>query len=215
MKIYKDKSKDKSYFYYFGWTIPVFLGVFYLLFFVFFQNVYRVKPYEKIDMFVAAYGVNDNYYQKELLKELKDDGLVEVNIYDYPVNDKKIYDYYQAYGESSDFVILSEGDVTEMKEVIKDKFVSLDTLASDCPTISHYASYQYDSVSYGIKVFDKSDETYNEKYDFTTHINFTLEGKERTDYYLLINKSSVNFDKENNHNLGYLVLEYYLKINVK
>lgn len=215
MKIYKDKSKDKSYFYYFGWTIPVFLGVFYLLFFVIFQGVYRVKPYERIDIFIAAYGVNDNYYQNEITKQFKDDGLVEVNIYDYPVNDSKIYDYYQAYGESSDFVILSEGDVNEMKEVIKDKYVPLDTLATDCPTINHYDVYQYDSISYGIKIFDKADDIYNAKYDFTSHINFTLEGKEKTDYYLLINKSSVNFDKENNHILGYKVLEYYLDINEK
>ena len=215
MKIYKDKSKDKSYFYYFGWTIPVFLGVFYLLFFVIFQWVYRVKPYEKIDMFIAAYGVNDRYYQNELIKELGKDGLIEVNIYDYPVNDKKIYEYYQAYGETSDFVILSEGDVSEMKEVIKDKFVSLDNLSTDCPAINNYETYQYDSLSYGIKVFDKENETYNAKYDFTTHINFTSEGKEKTNYYLLINKSSINFDKQNNHNLGYLVLEYYLQINEK
>ena len=215
MKIYKDKSAGKSYFYYFGWTIPVFLGLFYLLFFLIFQGVYKVKPYQKIDFFIAAYGVNDNYYQEQLIKEFEDDGLIETNIYDYPLTDPKIYDYYQAYGESADFVILSEGDVTEMKEVIKDKYVSLDTLTSDCPNISHYESYQYDSISYGIKIFDKADDSYNEKYDFTTHINFTSEGKEKTNYYLLINKESVNFDKQNNHILGYLVLQYYLVINEK
>ena len=215
MKIYKDKSVGKSYFYYFGWTIPVFLGVFYLIFFLIFQGVYRVKPYQKIDMFIAAYGVNDTYYQKHILNEFEDNGLIEINIYDYPVNDAKIYDYYQAYGEKSDFVILSEGDVNEMKDVIKDKFVSLNSLSTDCPSINHYESFQYDSTSYGIKVFDKDNDSYNAKYDFTTHINFISEGQVETNYYLLVNKESVNFDKENNHILGYLVLEYYLTLNEK
>lgn len=215
MKTYRDKSAGKSYFYYFGWTIPVFLGLFFLLFFLVFQGVYHVKRYQQIDFFIAAYGVKDHYYQERLTKELEKDGLIEVNIYDYPVNDSKIYDYYQAYGEKSDFVILSEGDVNEMKEAIKDKFVPVNNYLEDCPSIAKYDLYQYESVSYGIKLFDKTNEIYNQKYDFTNHINFTSEGKEITDYYLLINKDSVNFDKQNNHILGYLVLEYFLSLNEK
>ena len=215
MKVYKDKNKGKSYFYYFGWTIPTFLVVFFLMFFLIFQFVYRVKPYQKVDYFIAAYGLNDRYYQNEILKRFEKDGLVEVNIHDYPMGDAKLYEYYQAYGEKSDFVILSEGDVSSMKEVIKTKFTPIDNLKSDCPAISKYDSYKFDAVSYGIKIFDDKDDSYNQKYNFTSHINFTAEGKERSSYYLLVNKESVNFDKEKNHIFGYLVLEYFLSINEK
>ncbi len=213
MKIYKDKSRGKSYFYYFGWTIIAFFGLFFLLFFLIFQNVYKIKPYQKIDFFWAAYGLKDRFYQQEILKEYEDDGLLEINMYDYPFNDPKLYDYYQAYGENSDFVILSEGDLVSMQEVIKDKFMALNDLLIDCPTINNYETFVYEELSYGVKLFDKNNDEYNHQHHYLEHVEFTAQGQESFSYYLLVNQNSVNFDKENNHVFGYLALEYFLSIN--
>ena len=213
MKIYKDINRGKSYFYYFGWTILAFFAVFFLLFFFIFQNVYKIKPYQKIDFFWAAYGLKDRYYQQEILKEYEGDGLLEINMYDYPLTDPKIYDYYQAYGENSDFVILSEGDVISMQEVVKDKFMKLNDLLTDCPSINNYDVYQYEESYYGIKLFDKDNDTYNDKYYYLEHVDFISQSHESSSYYLLVNQNSINFDKENNHIFGYLALEYFLSIN--
>ena len=210
MKLYKDSTKAKSYFYYYGWTIVVFFGVFFLVFFLIFQAMFHVKRYEKIDLFIAAYGLNDGEYNEKIEKEFKDKGLIEFNIYSYMADDVNTANYFSANGEKADFVIFSESNILDMKEYISYNYLDLALIKADIPSISSYESYLDNGVERGIKIFDGVNTSYNETHKFSNFIEFNKEGKESESYYLLIDNETENFDKENNHILGYEVLEYLL-----
>lgn len=210
MKLYKDNAKAKSYFYYYGWTILAFLEVFFLVFFLIFQAIFHVKRYEKIDLFVAAYGLKDYDFEKKVVSNFKDKGLVEFNIYSYMEDDANTANYFSANGEKADFVIFSESNILDMKEYIEYNYIDVSTLEDDIPSLSKYETYLDNSVSRGIKLFDGTNSPYNESHTFNNLFEFTKDGKESESYYLLIDNETENFDKENNHVLGYEVLEYLL-----
>lgn len=210
MKIYKDQGKAKSYFYYYGWSILVFLAGFFLIFFFVFQSMFAVKRTQRIEMFIAAHGLKDNDYSTKVEKKFKDNGLIEMNIYSYLEDDAEIYNYYSANGEKADFVIFSETNINDLKELVAENYIPLSSLEDTMEEIKTFETYDYEGASYGIKIFDSANESYNNKYKFKDLIEFTKEGQENKSYYLLIDKDSPNFDKANNHTLGYSVLSYFL-----
>ena len=210
MKLYKDTAKAKSYFYYYGWTVVAFLALFFLVFFLIFQAIFHVKRYEKIDLFVAAYGLKDYEFNKQIESKFKDKGLVEFNIYSYMEDDSNTANYFSANGEKADFIIFSESNILDMKEYVEYNYFDLSTIQDDIPSLSKYEIYLDNSVPRGIKLFDGSNDSYNESHKFSNLFEFTKEGKEKESYYLLIDNESENFDKENDHVLGYEVLEYLL-----
>ena len=114
MKIYKDQTKAKSYFYYYGWTILVFIAGFFLLFFFIFQNIFAVKRTQRIEMFIAAFGLKDYEYANKIKKQFKAGGLIEMNIYSYLEDDINVFDYFSANGENADFVIFSETNIRDI-----------------------------------------------------------------------------------------------------
>lgn len=209
-KLYKDIGKGKSYFYYFGWSIIVFLLAFFLLFFFIFQARFYVKRTERIEFFIAAYGMKNNDYNIEIQKEFKKDGLIEANFYSYIESDPNVFSYFEANGEGADFIIFSETNIKDMNDYVKYHYVDVSSLKSDIPNIEKYETFKYEDISYGLKIFDGGNEEYNAKFSFTDLIEFTQEGKEKESYYLLINNQSPNFDKEKGHTLGYSVLQYFL-----
>ena len=215
MKLYKDSTKAKSFFYYYGWAILVFFGIFFLTFFLIFQAMFHVKRTEKIDIFIAAYGLKNNDVNTQIEKEFKDKGLVEFNIYSYLADDPNTANYFSANGEKADFVIFSETDIVDMQEYVTYNYMDVSTLVSEVPSLSKYETYIDNGVARGIKLFDKTDTSYNETHTFNNWIEFSKEGKENDSYYLLIDNESENFDKDNNHILGYQVLEYLLNSMVK
>ena len=215
MKLYKDSTKAKSLFYYYGWAILVFFGVFFLTFFLIFQALFHVKRYEKIDLFIAAYGLKNNEINTQIEKEFKDKGLVEFNIYSYLAYDPNTANYFSANGEKADFIIFSETDIIDMQEYVTYNYMDVSKLVNDVPSLSKYETYIDNGVSRGIKLFDKTDTSYNESHAFNNWIEFSKKGKENDSYYLLIDNESENFDKDNNHILGYQVLEYLLNSMVK
>ena len=216
MKIYRDETRSKSYFYYYGWTIVVFFGVFFLIFFLIFQTMFYVKRTSRIEFFIAAYGLKDDQYHKVLEKQFKKDGLITANFYSYIEDDKNLYDYFTANGEDADFVIFSETNIKDLKEYLPENYFDVSTLVESIPSISKYETYKYeDDKSYGIKIFDGQNADYNTKYSFTDLIKFDYEGKTTESYYLLVDNKSPNFDKEHSHILGYSVLEYFLADHAK
>ena len=210
MKFYKDKSKAKSYFYYFGWTILAFFGGFFLVFFLIFQAMFYVKRTERLEIFIAAHGLKDNNYFDKIQKEFAKEGLLQVNVYSYLEDDINVYNYFSANGEDADFIIFSETNVKDMQEYISYNYVDVSTLVSDIPCVSEYDTYIYEGTSYGLKIYDPVDESYNTSHHFQDLIEFNKEGKDKEAYYLLVDKDSPNFDKENKHTFGYSVLEYLL-----
>ena len=211
MKFYRDLSRSKSFFYYFGWTILVFIGAFFLIFFLIFQAMFYVKRTERIEIFIAAHGLKDDSYFDKIRKEFSKDGLLGVNVYSYLEDDPNVYNYFQANGESADFIIFSETNIHDMQEYITYTYVDVSTLVEDAPSLNEYDTYIYDNVPYGIKIYDGENENYNLSHHFQDIIEFNKQGKENESYYLLVDIDSPNFDKKNKHTFGYSALEYLLK----
>ena len=172
--------------------------------------MFYVKKTQRIDIFIAAYGVKDDNFKKAIEKEYKKDGLIEVNIYSYLESDKNLYNYFSANGEKADFIIFSETNINEMQEYVPENYVNLSALASDIPSLS-----KYETTEYGIKLFDGSNDEYNNKFTYTDTFEFTKEGVDKESYYLLVDNESPNFNKEKNHTLGFSVLEYFLSYHEK
>ena len=204
-KLYKDISKGKSYFYYYGWTILVFIVSFFLMFFFIFQAMFYVKRTERIELFIAAHGLKDDGYHTVVEKTFKDKGLIEMNIYSYIENDQNIYNYFSANGENADYIIFSETNVKDLQDYVLDNYFNINKLSEDVPSITKFDTYSYEDTPVGIKIYDGKDASYNEKYKFSNIIEFSEES-----YYLLIDSGSPNFDKDKGHTLGYSVLEYLL-----
>ena len=209
MKIFS-KEGFKTYLTYFGWTVLVLAILLWAGFYFIFRQMYAAKPYEQLTFFYAAYGLKDESFHNKMQKDLEDKSCYEVNYYDYSRIDKKIYEYYSSVKDNCDFLIFSEQDLVDMKEVVKSEFKVLDeNLIKEINLPSYYSFFDYEGLNYGIKLIDKNDDSYNNQTKFNHLIKSSL--NENSDsFYLLINQKSVNFDKENEHILGYSGLEYYL-----
>ncbi len=210
MTLYKDREKAKSYFYYYGWTILVFIAGFFLIFFFIFQNMFAVKRTQRVDLFIAAHGLKDYDYSKKIQKKFKSQGLIEFNVYSYLEDDPKVFDYFSANGEKADFVVFSETNLNDLKEYLPNNYVPLSDIATVVDKVNNFETFDYEGTGYGIKLFSKDSETYNNKYKFKDYIEFTKEGVDKENYYLLIDNESPNFDEANKHTLGYSVLSYFL-----
>ena len=193
---------------YFGWTIPVLIAVSWASYFFIFRQIYATKAYEKITLLYAAYGLKDNSIHSKLLNKLESHTCYEVNHYSYGRNSQDLIKHYNAIAPSCDFFIFSETDLNDMHEAIEKNFkpVSVDIITKSSIPAS-FTYYSFNTVNYGLKIYDKNDASYNDGKHFDNYINFS-NGTETDSFYLLINKNSVNFDEPANHILGYLSLEY-------
>ncbi len=210
MILYKDREKAKSYFYYYGLTILVFIAGFFLIFFFIFQNMFAVKRTQRVDLFIAAHGLKDYDYSKKIQKQFKSQGLIEFNVYAYLEEDPNVFNYFSANGEKADFVVFSETNLNDLKEYLPNNYVPLADIATVVDRVNNFETFDYEGTSYGIKLFSKDSDTYNNKYKFKDYIEFTKEGVDKENYYLLIDNESPNFDEANKHTLGYSVLSYFL-----
>ena len=141
--------------------------------------------------------------------------MIEANIYFYTEDDPNVYNYFSANGENADYVIFSETNVKDMQDYVPGNYLNVGALKNDVPSIAQFEYYQFEGTSYAIKIFDAANETYNSRFSFTDTFEFTKQGKENESYYLLVDNQSPNFDKQNNHTLGYEVLEYFLSSMIK
>lgn len=207
MKVFT-KEGIKTYLTYFGWSILLLPFVLWAGFYFIFRQMYAAKPYEQLTIFYAAYGLKDDSFHNKMQKDLEDKACYEINYYDYSRSDKKIYEYYSSVKDNCDFFVFGEQDLVDMKEVVKEQFKVIDEdLAKNINLPSYYEYFSYEEGNYGIKLVDKENSEYNQKTKFDSLINYSLNNQSDS-FYLLINKDSVNFDKESNHTLGYIGLEY-------
>ena len=166
-------------------------------------------------MFIATYGLKDNNYYKELEKRFADEGLIQANIYSYIESDNNVYNYFMANGEKADFIIFSETNVNDLQDYVIYNYYNIETLEDGVPILKEFDYFLYDNVPYGVKIFDGDNDDYNKRFSFSDLIEFTTPKKDNESYYLLIDTDSPHFDKENEHTLGYSVLEYFLTSYVK
>lgn len=202
------KENYNTFFSYFGWTIPVFLIVFWAIFYFTFRQIYATKPYEQLVFYYAAYGLKDNSVHNKLQKALEPKQCYEVNYYDYTRDSSEAYKSYTAVSSICDFFVFSETDLNDMQDAVKSIFMPItNEFADKIHLPAAYSFFQFESVNYGIKLNDKNDATYEQNKKYSSYINFS-KGSNTDSFYLVINKNSVNFNEDANHVLGYLGLDY-------
>lgn len=157
-----------------------------------------------LEIFVSASNKNISY-QEELLNSVPNDKIKGVQTNAYPT------DYLQfnalsssLVSRSADLFILSEDVLKKNNEYLsyalpleeeeRTKILSVD---------ENLSFYKVEETRYfGIKIFDKSDSSFNEHFAFSSYFNFL-----ETSYYLFVSKVSTNKnDKDNKGNN--LLLEY-------
>lgn len=191
-----NRKKIKTFFYYNGGISILIALLSFSVYYVVLSSIDSIKPYEQISIFSSTFGIKDDSLKDELSIKLKEKGVVEVNIYNYVPNDTNIADYFDRFGLSSDFNILPESDLVEMKEYISSYYVTLTQEVINrfnSEAISNLDYYSYQSNQYGFKIYDKEDETYNSKLSFDQYFDFVSESQSKESYYLLLSKSSLNF----------------------
>ena len=213
------KIKVGNFFMYYGWLVIILSVLSFALSTVILSAINRIKANEKFSIFIAAYGIKEERNKKELLEYLKEDKVIEVNYYSYFKNELNIGDYFSAYGFNAEINILSEKELTDMDVGIKNMYIPFDNVIKTALSLNEkYQGYEYESDVYAIKLFDKDDESYNMNFKYQEWINFTFDGQEKENYYLLLNKNAPTYGEYSKRNIADYALKgvkYFLDENEK
>ena len=208
------KSKVLNFFMFYGWSIIIFSLVAFAGLTLIVSRINRINDNQRFSIFFCAYGLKEERYKNELYEELKEDGVLQVNYFDYLLDDSKIVTYYTSYGERSDINIMSEKDVKDMQEVIAEHYIPLtNDLLTELGLDAKYARYAYENTEYGIKIYDKEDISYNSSFSYQEWINFSNDKGDTDSFFILIRKNSVNFGKSTT--FGIKGLRYLIDENTK
>ena len=195
--LHVSKKGIKTHFSY-NWWVYVVLPV--LAISVIFYSFYlkdRLKANEQITIFTEINIADKREIRKGLLDELKDDGILKINFTDAAGANEMKYTLLEAQGFSlSDILIFSESTFNDsiIANLVQfdDDFVNQIKAKNE-----HVEIYQtLNSHSYGVKIFDFDDKEYNEKFNFSSWLNFdNLE----ENYYMVLNSKSRNVGKFSTH----------------
>ena len=200
MKLHPNKKTLLNYFMYYGWAIIVFAIVSFASLTLILSAVNKIYDHQRFSIFFSAYGLKEERFKNELLDELKDDGVIEINYFDYPCNSDQIVTYYDVYGEKSDINILSETDIKDMQQYVGDYFINITGyLKTELNLSNNYTYYSYDEKPYAIKIYDKDDNSYNDKFIYQEWINFS-KGELTDNFYILLRRNSINFGEYGDKN---------------
>lgn len=191
---YVNKRKIGNFFTRFGLILIVIFGIFYVSFYYVFKAKDELKANEKIQFFISGYGIKDYTYEEDIKKDLKDLEFFDVTSYSFSPYDKSISSYYEKFGVYSDILVLREKDLVDMDKYVDDKYLQLTNSILIDNFLEHYDTFTYDSKIYGLKIHS-TDATYNDLYSFDERNEFSITEKEEENYYIVLNKSSVNFKK--------------------
>lgn len=183
------KRKFKRYIEY-NWIIMIVIFIAsYVFFFYTLNYIDAYKDFEKLNLFIVAESLKDLDLEDDLKKQ--DERILQYNLYLYHPDLAELYTLYQAFGEESDILVLSYQDLHDMSYAVKETFFEIsgefeESLLDGVPTLD---CFYYEENSYGLKIFDHDDESYNAKYHFEDWLNFAT----NDDYYLVFSKKSVKF----------------------
>ncbi len=194
----KELSKRKlSRYFEYNWIflIVVFL-LFYCLFYYSLNKINEYKDEEKINIFVEGERLIDEKFAQDLKEQ--DPRILEYNFYLYSPEDPKLFDFYEAFGTNADILILREQDLIDVSSLIKDNFLEIDSqmkeqIVSDEMMVEYY---NYQTESYGIKIYDHENPLFNNRYHFDQWIEFNP----IDNFYMVFNKNSLKFGKTNDLN---------------
>ena len=189
----KNKSSFNSFFMH---NTPLFIVLYLFIFssvYTLFNRHFALKNHEKVQIFSITYGVKDNY-GSALSSALKEDGVLDVMLYNYDKDERNLYNYFITMGGKSDLHIISGQTLAELQDVISDYYLPLThevLQAINAPTINNYEQYYFEENAYGFALFKDGDDNYNNQFNYAEAYNFQNTNTS-DDYYLLINKKSVN-----------------------
>jgi hypothetical protein len=221
MKIAPNKRDIRDYFVSWEWLVLIFAVVSYAAWFWPITSLDALKSNEKINFFFETYGLKEPTFQDSLYRELKAEGVEEVNFYQYAPDDPSLTEYYDAFGSQSDFLFLSENDLSAMfvsgsSSGVKKQFIPFSpALAETVGLTQGYAFYSFEGELYALKVFDAADNAYNVSHGFDRLLTFTKEGVTPVSSYLLLNSATPNFspyDTDSSTGNGVLALKYFLSV---
>ncbi len=194
----KELSKRKlSRYFEYNWIflIVVFL-LFYCLFYYSLNKINEYKDEEKINIFVEGERLIDETFAQDLKEH--DPRILEYNFYLYSPEDPKLFDFYEAFGKNADILILREQDLIDVSNLIKDNFLEIDSqmkeqIVSDEVMVEYY---NYQTESYGIKIYDHENPLFNNRYHFDQWIEFNP----IDNFYMVFAKNSLKFGKSDDLN---------------
>lgn len=189
--------KEAKFTNFFFQKAPLLLVGYLLIFsisFTTYNNRFALKENEKIQVFSTTYGIKHSF-GPSMVTDLEAEGVLDVLLYDYHPAEGNLYKYFTTLGMKSDFHILSETTLSEFKDVVTDYYLPLfPALNNEIPgaLLVNYEYYEFEEVAYGLKIFDHTKLTRSESQAFSDIYEFGEEGRYNDNYYLLLNKKSVN-----------------------
>jgi hypothetical protein len=165
---------------------------------------------EKISFFVEAEALIDENFENDLRIHLKNKGLLEVRVYTMSIYNSDMANQYERFGTEADFLILRDIDLVDMAEAITYSFIKIsngliDNILDNLDISPKF--YTYGEENYGIKIYDQTDDIYNQTIGIENFCQFAKEEDAISDYYLLFNSNSVNFGQYNSASLSSLAID--------
>lgn len=185
-------------------------------------NIFKFKNYEKIDFFVEAFDYNDDSYLAKYKEGIvrktsfSNTPILSSEIYCYSPLDTDYTNYFTKFGVNSDILILSSDSLKNLEEgkLLKEYFVPLSEAFISSLNLDSNKYYINDEEIFGLQVYSKDDSELNKNTNFDKLFMFD-NSVYKLDFYLLINKNSVNFSSlmENNiTNNGVDALNYLIEV---
>ena len=185
-------------------------------------NIFKFKNYEKIDFFVEAFDYNDDSYlakyKEGIVRKTSSSNtpILSSEIYCYSPLDTDYTNYFTKFGVNSDILILSSDSLKNLEEgkLLKEYFVPLSEAFISSLNLDSNKYYINDEEIFGLQVYSKDDSEFNKNTNFDKLFMFD-NSVYKLDFYLLINKNSVNFSSlmENNiTNNGVDALNYLIEV---
>lgn len=209
MKLRPSKTLNRWFFEYNSIWLALAALFSFLFYYYSLSAIDAFKDYEQIDFFCEAEDWVDKDLTEEILSRNKDT-IGQVNRYVYPPSFSQLGTMYEAYGPSSDLLVLSGNDLEESKEKIGNLCAPLtgeitEAIASQGYTDLTY--YTYDSIPYAIQVYAKDDASFNTNHRFTSWLSFQ---PNTDDFYLLLNVSSNNAGSYNKEAVNDAAVDVFL-----
>ncbi|MBO8427557.1 MAG: hypothetical protein IAC58_03280 [Firmicutes bacterium] len=185
-------------------------------------NIFKFKNYEKLDFFIEAFDYNDDSYlakyKEGIVRKTSSSNtpILSSEIYCYSPLDTDYTNYFTKFGVNSDILILSSDSLKNLEEgkILKEYFVPLSEAFISSLNLDSNKYYINDEEIFGLQVYSKDDSEFNKNTNFDKLFMFD-NSVYKLDFYLLINKNSVNFSSlmENNiTNNGVDALNYLIEV---
>lgn len=184
-KVYDAKTYVKTRLAYDWWKYVALIVVVCLLWYYAFYMTDRLKDTEKIQIFTSAEIVNFDI-EKELEDEFSKQGIYDYFFYQASFENKNFEFALETQGfGNSDILIIPEEALTEA--MLAQCVVFDDEFINACKTVNEKVVFvQSEEKTYGIKIYVKDDDEYNNGFSFSSWMN------PDRNYCMVLSKQSKN-----------------------